>query len=286
MGFWAGPGKTTGRTWICVSCMQDFTPTWFQHAAVGNCSETLKIQVKTPLFHHDSKSKKAPNKNKCFLLADLPLAEIRNGVNGTLLGGGDGRATRGVQQSRWVEQTGKTLQKCEAVASSFLMYWPAVRKQRLLQHWSAVSQKPQKVLFLPLQASQMKPPQRAAEQWPLTAERWQGNEQQGLRNNLRSCAENHAGNTLKCFPKDIVYSWQIIWKEKCFYFSVNWVLPLGRKSLERMNVQMATRFVIPLVWPFKPHIFLKCVFCFQAFKGLIWFIFFEVMQTHHCLPKF
>lgn len=153
MGFWGGPGKTEGM-WICISCTQDFTPsldfgiqrgTGF--SAMGSCSKTLKIQVKPSLFHHDYNPKKAPNKNKCFLLADPPLGEIRNGVNGTLLGGGGGRATRGFQQSWWVQQTGKTLQKCEAVASSFLVDWPAVKKQSLLQHRSAVSLKPQKVPF-------------------------------------------------------------------------------------------------------------------------------------------
>lgn len=183
-------------------------------------------QVNTPLFYHDYKPKKTWNKNRCFLLADPPFGEIRNGVDSTLLGGGDGRATRGFWQSWWVQQTGKTLQKCEAVASSFLTYWPAARKWRLLQCWSAVSQNTQKVLFLPPQPSWMKPHQHAAEPWLLTGEgRW-GNEQQGWWNSLKSCTQNHVENILKHFPKNIAYSWQIILKAKSFYSKVNWVHPL------------------------------------------------------------
>lgn len=77
--------------------------------------------------------------------------------------------------------------------------------------------------------------------------------QQGLRKKLKSVQ-----HILKCFPENIVNSWQIIWKSKRFYFRVNWVFPMGRKGVERTNVQMDKKFVVPSQWPFKPHISTVC----------------------------
>lgn len=57
--------------------------------------------------------------------------------------------------------------KCEPVACSFLMVWLTSYEEMEFAP-SVLSHQPQKALFLPLQASQMKPHQLTAEHWPLT----------------------------------------------------------------------------------------------------------------------
>lgn len=213
--------------------MKDFTPSLdfrMQRraglSAMGSCSETLKIQLKPSLFHDNYKPQKAPYETKCFLFADLPLKEIRNGINRTLLRGGDGGATRGFQQSRWVQQTGNTAEvwsygkvfshvlighKQTVIHSSAdLLYHRDHRKSFSCHYrpprWNHISM---------LQSNGFLP-------------ETDGRAMSGLWNNLQSCTENHVGNTLMCFPKNIVYSWQSIWKGKSFYFSGNCLLWGGK----------------------------------------------------------
>lgn len=81
---------------------------------------------------------------------------------------------------------------------------------------------------------------------------------QDLQKTLKSCTVNHVGNLLKCFRKNTVYSQQIVWKTKRFYFNVKWAFPMGRKSVERTNMQMDKKFVIPSQWPLKLHISTLC----------------------------
>lgn len=115
--------------------------------------------------------------------------------------------------------------------------WPAARKWRLLQHWSVVSQPPQKALFLPLQASQVKPHQLTAEHQPLTEGRCWGFSRV-YKKSSKDVQQTMLEILSSVFPRILFSHDKLSGRQKMFYFNLNWVFRRGRKSVERKNMQM------------------------------------------------
>lgn len=66
--------------------------------------------------------------------------------------------------------------------------------------------------------------------------------------------------------KNAAYSRGMIGKGIDFYLNAKWVPLLGRNGLVGTNVQMATKFVIPFLWPFKPRLLFNYVFPLRVSK--------------------
>lgn len=164
--------------------------------------------MKIPLFHDAYKPKEAPHEHVCFPLADLHFEETKHGVHNALLGGGDGGAPRGFQQSGWV-------QEAVGVNSQLAVVKWASSSAHLLCH------KPQRVLPV-LQSCQRNQSTPCS---MLQAE------QQILWYSLETWTE---------ILKNAAHSRGMIGKGIDFYLNANWVPLLGRNGLEETNVQMAT----------------------------------------------